>query len=127
MTHQLGRGQIPNITEVKIEVAEIKKIVDDLYDIPFIPTPVTIMIEQEREVENIQSNLEEGNTEREREKRKHRGAEKETLKKVKKYSIQSEQDRQVRVQEMLDGAGSIKMENNNTEGVVIQPLYLTYH
>lgn len=49
----MGRGQIPNITEVKIEVAEIKKIVDDLYDIPFIPTPVTIMIEQEREVENI--------------------------------------------------------------------------
>lgn len=45
----------------------------------------------------------------------HRSVEKEALKKAKKDSIESEQDRQVRVQEMLAGAVSSKLKSDNVE------------
>lgn len=48
MTIQLGSGKILDITEVKIEVAEINKIGDGLYDRPFIPTPVITKITKNR-------------------------------------------------------------------------------
>lgn len=40
MTHQLGSGQIQDIVEVKIEVAEIKNMEEKLYNRLFIPVPV---------------------------------------------------------------------------------------
>lgn len=39
--------------EVKAYVAEIKKMVDELYDRPFIPAPVVIEVDPNIEVENI--------------------------------------------------------------------------
>lgn len=36
ITRQLSSGQMPDITEIKSEVAEIKKIVVEIYDIPII-------------------------------------------------------------------------------------------
>lgn len=53
MTRQLGNSQIPNIVEVKIEVAKIKKMVNELYKRPFIPSTMIIEIEPKIEVENI--------------------------------------------------------------------------
>lgn len=47
MTYQLVSNQILDIAEVKTKVAEIKKKMDELYDRPFIPTPVIVEVNLE--------------------------------------------------------------------------------
>lgn len=109
MTRQLGSGQIFYIAEVKFKVAKIKKMVDELYDQPFIPTLVVVDMELAIYVENIweiQDPLE--NTQERRKKRKHQSAQKEVVKKANKDSLQCDQDWQVRVEEMKVGSGSLK-------------------
>lgn len=55
MTRHFGSSKILDIVEVKSKVAEIKKIVDELYDRPFIPALVITKIEPEIEVKNTWS------------------------------------------------------------------------
>lgn len=47
MTRKLGSNQIPDILELKVEVEEIKKMSNELYDRAFIPTPMIMENEPE--------------------------------------------------------------------------------
>lgn len=49
----MGSGQTPDIAEVKVEVVEILKLMNELYDIQFIPVPRMTEIEPEIEFGNI--------------------------------------------------------------------------
>lgn len=40
MTRHLGSSQVPNIVGVKVRFPGINKMVDELYERPFIPAPV---------------------------------------------------------------------------------------
>lgn len=53
MTRQLRSNHTPDISKVKSEVAKIKKMVDDLYDMPFIPALVIVEVDPKIQVENI--------------------------------------------------------------------------
>lgn len=53
LIHQLGSGQTPDVLELKAEVDEIWKLVDELYDRPFILAPIITEIKLEIEFENI--------------------------------------------------------------------------
>lgn len=44
MTRKLGSSQIQNIVDVKSEVAEIKKLVIELYSRPIIPEPLVMEV-----------------------------------------------------------------------------------
>lgn len=78
MTRHFGSNKILDIVEVKSKVAEIKKIVDELYDRPFIPASVITKIKPEIEVKNTWS-ISEKAEQRVRKKRKHWIIEKENL------------------------------------------------
>lgn len=53
MTRQLGNSQTSDIAKVKMEMAKIKKMVSELYDRPFIPSPMIMKFEPKVYVENI--------------------------------------------------------------------------
>lgn len=53
ITRQLGNDPTPNIAEVKAEVEEIWKSVDELYERLFFPTFVITKIKIEVETKNI--------------------------------------------------------------------------
>lgn len=77
MIRQMGSVQNLNIVEVKEEVAEIKKMVNELYDWPFILVPVITEVEPKIHVVNIWDILEskyEGRNEKK--KRNHWSTEK---------------------------------------------------
>lgn len=118
MNQQMGSGQIPDIAEVKFEVAEIKKMVDELYDRPFIPSPVVAEVELGIYVQNMLQILDPVEEPQDnRKKRKHRSSlKKDAIKKAKVDSLQSEQDRQARVQEMHIRAGSLRLTVIDIEG-----------
>lgn len=53
MNLQLGSSQTLKIAKAKVEAAEFKKMVNKMYDRPFIPTPVVTEVEPEIYIENI--------------------------------------------------------------------------
>lgn len=55
VTHQLGSGQTPDILEVKVEVAELRNLVNELNERPIFPTPVITKVHPKVEIENIWS------------------------------------------------------------------------
>lgn len=93
MTRQLGSEQILTIAKVKTEVVEIKKMVSDLYDRPFILALVVLEVELEIHIKNIQEilKLEEKGI-RQRKKKKHQSSKREPIKKEKNNSLQTELD-----------------------------------
>lgn len=71
----MGNHQISKIIKVKVEVAKIKKMVNEMYDKPFLSTHVVTDIEPKIKVVNIWSILKlEKNLERK--KRKHKSTKK---------------------------------------------------
>lgn len=93
--------------EVKAEMAGIKKMVDEMYVRPFIPTPMVTKFMHEVKFENIWAILESKEEHQEKKKKKnHWSAEKEAM----KDSLQSESDWQVRVKEMEAGTSSSRSE-----------------
>lgn len=88
--------------------------VNELYDRPFILTPLIIKIEPEIEVENIWSvPMGEGK------KIKIQSDKKQNLKKAKKNRIHNEKDRWVRVQEIQVGAIALNWKVIILRGVVL--------
>lgn len=126
MAQQLGSGQVSAIAEVKFEVNGIKKMVDQLYDRPFIPALVVVEVKPNIYVKNIWEIPELVEEPQERNKSKHQNVEKDSLKKAKKGGILSERDQQTRVQQIQNGAGSSKQMTYDVDGVVKYPQQLMY-
>lgn len=122
----MGSGQMPNVADVRFEIAKIKKMVAELYERQVISEPIIDTMIPTVEIPNIWAEPADVQVKKTKEKRKEkkrkREEEHDAENKAKADSIQDEWDRETRIHEMDARAGGSIALIAITEGVDVMPL-----